>query len=89
MVYMLMLGILTGCFILCSKHKHFLLTLLSIEFLVLFFFFFIYIFFTLSFKYMSLIYITFSACEGALGLSLLVSSSRVYGSDYISSFNLS
>jgi len=36
----------------------------------------------------SLIYITFTACEGALGLSLLVICTRTHGGDYFKRFNL-
>jgi NADH:ubiquinone oxidoreductase subunit K len=36
----------------------------------------------------SLIYITFAACEGALGLSILVIIRRTHGGDYFKSFNL-
>jgi NADH-ubiquinone oxidoreductase chain 4L len=35
----------------------------------------------------SLIYLTFSACEGALGLSILVVIRRTHGGDYFKSFN--
>jgi len=50
---------------------------------------FFYIFLDLIFSnfFFSLIYITFAACEGALGLSVLVSIRRVYGSDYFRVFN--
>jgi len=36
----------------------------------------------------SLIYLTFTVCEGALGLSVLVGISQSYGGDYLGSFSL-
>lgn len=38
--------------------------------------------------YYSLIYITFTACEGALGLSILVIIRRTHGGDYFKTFNI-
>jgi NADH:ubiquinone oxidoreductase subunit K len=42
----------------------------------------------LSDSFYSLIYITFAACEGALGLSILVIMRRTHGGDYFKTFNL-
>jgi NADH-ubiquinone oxidoreductase chain 4L len=36
----------------------------------------------------ALLYITFTACEGALGLSVLVIMRRTHGGDYFKRFNL-
>lgn len=79
--------IFSGLYTFCSKRKHILLILLSIEFIVLGFFFFIL--FTLRFNnlFFSLIFLTFTACEGVLGLGVLINISRVYGADYFSVFN--
>jgi len=38
--------------------------------------------------YYSLIYIILAACEGALGLSVLINMRRTHGGDYFKSFNL-
>lgn len=38
--------------------------------------------------YYSLIYLIITACEGALGLSILVILSRALGGDYFKSFNV-
>jgi len=38
--------------------------------------------------YYSLFYLTFTACEGALGLSILILMGRTLGGDYFKSFNL-
>lgn len=36
----------------------------------------------------ALLYITFTACEGALGLSILIMIRRTHGGDYFKRFNL-
>nr|ARH54659.1 NADH dehydrogenase subunit 4L [Scirtes orbicularis] len=75
---------LSGVYVYCSKRKHLLLMLLSLEFIVLSLF--MLIFFNLSFfdfeYFFSLMFLTFSVCEGVLGLSLLVSLIRTHGNDY-------
>nr|AXS64812.1 NADH dehydrogenase subunit 4L [Cleridae sp. 1 KM-2017] len=72
------------------KRKHLLMMLLSLEFMVLSLFLGLFFYFN-SFNYeffFSMIYITFSVCEGALGLSLLVCMIRTHGNDYFQMFNL-
>nr|QYK91754.1 NADH dehydrogenase subunit 4L [Lymantria mathura] len=79
-----------GNMIFVLKHKHLLIVLLSLEFIVLVIFFFMLMF--LSFieydLYMLMVFLVFSVCEGALGLSILISMIRTHGSDYFQSFNL-
>nr|ALO77596.1 NADH deshydrogenase subunit 4L [Scraptia sp. SCR01] len=72
------------------KRKHFLLMLLSLEFIVLFLYFSLYINFMNFFNefFFLMIFLTFSVCEGALGLSILVNLIRMYGNDYFQSFNV-
>nr|YP_010326943.1 NADH dehydrogenase subunit 4L [Actinotia intermediata]UNP54192.1 NADH dehydrogenase subunit 4L [Actinotia intermediata] len=79
-----------GNLIFISKHKHLLIVLLSLEFLVLSIFFFMLIYLSLvSYDmYMLMVFLVFSVCEGALGLSILVSMIRTHGNDYFQSFNL-
>nr|YP_010731051.1 NADH dehydrogenase subunit 4L [Maliattha signifera]WEG24724.1 NADH dehydrogenase subunit 4L [Maliattha signifera] len=79
-----------GNLIFISKHKHLLIVLLSLEFIVLsiFFFFLIYLSFIENDMYMLMLFLVFSVCEGALGLSILVSMIRTHGNDYFQSFNL-
>nr|WEV93851.1 NADH dehydrogenase subunit 4L [Patania chlorophanta] len=79
-----------GNMIFVSKHKHLLIVLLSLEFIVLsIFFFFIMLFNYIEYDmYMLMIFLVFSVCEGALGLSILVSMIRTHGNDYFQSFNL-
>nr|YP_003359519.1 NADH dehydrogenase subunit 4L [Gandalfus yunohana]ACC62353.1 NADH dehydrogenase subunit 4L [Gandalfus yunohana] len=73
-----------------SYNKHLLNSLLSLEFMML------GVFWLLSMQmvsvgseiYFSLFFLTLAACEGALGLSLLVFVVRSHGNDRFSSFNL-
>nr|AGA56203.1 NADH dehydrogenase subunit 4L [Calocaris macandreae] len=73
-----------------SKRKHLLSVLLSLEFIML------NIFWVLSMvanniaqeSYLVLFFLTLVACEGALGLSLLVSIVRTHGNDCFSAFNM-
>nr|YP_007026003.1 NADH dehydrogenase subunit 4L [Rhyacionia leptotubula]AFN86195.1 NADH dehydrogenase subunit 4L [Rhyacionia leptotubula] len=79
-----------GNLIFVSKHKHLLIILLSLEFMVLSIFLFLLL--TLSYMsynmYMLMVFLVFAVCEGALGLSILVSMIRTHGNDYFQSFNL-
>nr|YP_010327073.1 NADH dehydrogenase subunit 4L [Acronicta rumicis]UNP54335.1 NADH dehydrogenase subunit 4L [Acronicta rumicis]WBK14702.1 NADH dehydrogenase subunit 4L [Acronicta rumicis] len=79
-----------GNLIFVSKHKHLLIVLLSLEFIVLsiFFFMLIYLMSINYDMYMLMVFLVFSVCEGALGLSILVSMIRTHGNDYFQSFNL-
>nr|WAX37265.1 NADH dehydrogenase subunit 4L [Parantica sita] len=81
---------LVGNMIFVSKHKHLLIVLLSLEFIVLSIFFLMQIYLMMiNFNlYMLMIFLVFSVCEGALGLSILVSMIRTHGNDYFQSFNL-
>nr|YP_010327125.1 NADH dehydrogenase subunit 4L [Agrotis munda]UNP54387.1 NADH dehydrogenase subunit 4L [Agrotis munda] len=79
-----------GNLIFISKHKHLLIILLSLEFIVLSLFFFLLIYLSsIDYDmYMLMVFLVFSVCEGALGLSILVSMIRTHGNDYFQSFNL-
>nr|YP_009434371.1 NADH dehydrogenase subunit 4L [Athetis lepigone]ATE89027.1 NADH dehydrogenase subunit 4L [Athetis lepigone]ATE89040.1 NADH dehydrogenase subunit 4L [Athetis lepigone]ATE89053.1 NADH dehydrogenase subunit 4L [Athetis lepigone]ATE89066.1 NADH dehydrogenase subunit 4L [Athetis lepigone]ATE89079.1 NADH dehydrogenase subunit 4L [Athetis lepigone] len=81
---------IVGNLIFVSKHKHLLIILLSLEFIVLSIFFFLLIYLMcFDFElYMLMVFLVFSVCEGALGLSILVSMIRTHGNDYFQSFNL-
>nr|YP_009643489.1 NADH dehydrogenase subunit 4L [Dysdercus decussatus]APO08932.1 NADH dehydrogenase subunit 4L [Dysdercus decussatus] len=81
---------LSGVLVFCFNHKHLLLTLFSLEYLVLFLYFIFNIFLMLSgFEiYFILIFLIFSVCEGALGLGVLVSMIRSHGNDYLSSLSV-
>nr|YP_004935240.1 NADH dehydrogenase subunit 4L [Cramptonomyia spenceri]AET13065.1 NADH dehydrogenase subunit 4L [Cramptonomyia spenceri] len=79
-----------GVMVFISNRKHLLSTLLSLEFIVLSLFIFLFIYlnlhnYELSF---SMMFLTFSVCEGALGLGILVSMIRTHGNDYFQSFSI-
>nr|YP_002929357.1 NADH dehydrogenase subunit 4L [Chrysochroa fulgidissima]ACF04028.1 NADH dehydrogenase subunit 4L [Chrysochroa fulgidissima] len=90
--WLLVLGLFiffSGGFVFCSKRKHLLMMLLSLEFIVLSLYFLIIIFLSLfDFEFFfSMLFLTMSVCEGALGLSVLVSVIRTHGGDYFNSLN--
>nr|AIZ02938.1 NADH dehydrogenase subunit 4L [Tirumala limniace] len=90
-IYMVsMVMFLVGNMIFVSKHKHLLIVLLSLEFIVLSIFFLMMIYLSMiNYNlYMLMIFLVFSVCEGALGLSILVTMIRTHGNDYFQSFNL-
>nr|YP_010362093.1 NADH dehydrogenase subunit 4L [Chalcophora japonica]UNQ87653.1 NADH dehydrogenase subunit 4L [Chalcophora japonica]UVV34755.1 NADH dehydrogenase subunit 4L [Chalcophora japonica]WCO87675.1 NADH dehydrogenase subunit 4L [Chalcophora japonica] len=80
----------SGILAFCSKRKHLLLMLLSLEFVVLSLYLLISVIISLQgfeFFFM-MVFLTMSVCESALGLSILVSMIRTHGSDYFQSFNI-
>nr|UHA56155.1 NADH dehydrogenase subunit 4L [Eudocima salaminia] len=95
MIYMWMgfvfiIMFIVGNLIFVLKHKHLLIVLLSLEFIVLSIFFLLLIFLShVNFDlYLLMVFLVFSVCEGALGLSILVSMIRTHGNDYFQGFNL-
>nr|YP_010621002.1 NADH dehydrogenase subunit 4L [Periplaneta constricta]WAX39385.1 NADH dehydrogenase subunit 4L [Periplaneta constricta] len=77
-----------GIWVFSSNRKHLLVTLLSLEFIVLVLFLMLYLYLNM-FNYelfFSMVFLTFSVCEGALGLSILVSMIRSHGNDYFQSY---
>nr|AST23742.1 NADH dehydrogenase subunit 4L [Lymantria dispar] len=88
--FMFLIMFFIGNLIFVLKHKHLLIVLLSLEFIVLMIFFFLLI--TMSYVnydlYMLMVFLVFSVWEGALGLSILISMIRTHGKDYFQSFNL-
>nr|WKU84186.1 NADH dehydrogenase subunit 4L [Stipomorpha sp.] len=79
-----------GVMVFVFNSKHLLVMLLSLEFMVLFLYLmlFYYLIFMSYEMYFLMIFLTFSVCEGALGLSILVSMIRMYGNDYFQSFSI-
>nr|ALO77183.1 NADH deshydrogenase subunit 4L [Carpelimus sp. CAR01] len=77
-------GLLSFCL-----NKHFLLMLLSLEFLMMGLFFGLFLFVSLfnSEFYFLMIFLIMVVSEGVLGLSILVSMVRMFGNDYFLSFN--
>jgi len=72
-----------------SKRKHLLATLLSLEGLILIIFglFYYSSFALMRIRGFRIVFLTLTACEGALGLSLLVSLVRTHGGDHFNSMN--
>nr|AAX76847.1 NADH dehydrogenase subunit 4L [Drosophila barbarae] len=85
-----MIMFILGLFCFVSNRKHLLSMLLSLEFIVLVLFFMLFIYLNmLNYEtYFSMMFLTFSVCEGALGLSILVSMIRTHGNDYFQSFSI-
>nr|YP_009502940.1 NADH dehydrogenase subunit 4L [Isoperla eximia]YP_009503506.1 NADH dehydrogenase subunit 4L [Isoperla bilineata]AXB38852.1 NADH dehydrogenase subunit 4L [Isoperla bilineata]AXG21543.1 NADH dehydrogenase subunit 4L [Isoperla eximia]QNV11621.1 NADH dehydrogenase subunit 4L [Isoperla grammatica] len=81
---------MSGGWVFASKRKHLLLTLLSLEFIVLSLFLILFMYLnSLNYElFFSMVFLTFSVCEGALGLSILVSMIRTHGNDYFQSFSV-
>jgi NADH-ubiquinone oxidoreductase chain 4L len=73
-----------------SRRKHLLSTLLSLEFIVLSLFFILVLYLNLfRFEvFFRILFLTFRVCEGALGVSILVSIIRTHGNDYFNSFSI-
>nr|YP_009469520.1 NADH dehydrogenase subunit 4L [Hydrotaea ignava]AVD96781.1 NADH dehydrogenase subunit 4L [Hydrotaea ignava]AWH62906.1 NADH dehydrogenase subunit 4L [Hydrotaea leucostoma]UOU85262.1 NADH dehydrogenase subunit 4L [Hydrotaea ignava] len=73
-----------------SNRKHLLSMLLSLEYIVLSLFLLLFIYLNMmNFEnFFSMMFLVFSVCEGALGLSILVSMIRTHGNDYFQSFNI-
>lgn len=73
-----------------SNRKHLLITLISLEFIVLVLYLVIYNYLIIIFyeRYFAIIFLTFRVCEGALGLSILVSLIRTHGNDYFQTYNI-
>nr|YP_010882137.1 NADH dehydrogenase subunit 4L [Lopaphus albopunctatus]WID87051.1 NADH dehydrogenase subunit 4L [Lopaphus albopunctatus] len=79
-----------GLLVFSFNYDHFLITLLSLEYIVLslFWLIFIYMIFNFFDLFFMMLMLTFWVCEATLGLSLLVSLIRGFGNDFFSSFNL-
>lgn len=79
-----------GVFTFVSNRKHLLSTLLRLEFIALRLFLLLFIYLNLyNFeRFFRIIFLTFCVCEGALGLSVLVSIIRTHGNDYFQTFRI-
>nr|AML26078.1 NADH dehydrogenase subunit 4L [Staphylinidae sp. BMNH 1274254] len=90
MMFFSMFMCISGLLVFCMKRKHLLLMLMSLEFIVLSLYFnlFIYLSNFMAEYYFLMMFLTMTVCEGALGLSILVSIIRSHGNDYFQSFNM-
>nr|AXS66617.1 NADH dehydrogenase subunit 4L [Cucujoidea sp. 45 KM-2017] len=88
--YLSLFMYLIGMIMFCIKRNNLLLMLLSLEFIVLSLYFMIFLYLkTMLYSYFfSMLFLSFSVCEGALGLSVLVSMIRLVGNDYIMLFSM-
>nr|YP_192897.1 NADH dehydrogenase subunit 4L [Gryllotalpa orientalis]AAT64928.1 NADH dehydrogenase subunit 4L [Gryllotalpa orientalis] len=79
-----------GAWMFISKRKHLLISLLSLEYMMLMLFMVIYLYLLIEGYelYFSMVFLTFSVCEGALGLAVLVSIIRTHGNDYFHSISM-
>lgn len=89
-IYVIFIIFLIGNLIFVSKRKHLLIILISLEFIVLriYFLLLIYLIIINNNIYLLIVFLVLSVCEGALGLSILVSMVRTHGNDYFQRFNL-
>nr|ASN65933.1 NADH dehydrogenase subunit 4L [Australicapitona hopei] len=80
----------SGMFVFCSKRKHLLLMLLSLEFIILSLYGLLFIYLSMyDYEYyFSMMFLTFCVCESVLGLSILVSLIRTHGDDLFFSVNV-
>nr|YP_009050436.1 NADH dehydrogenase subunit 4L [Potanthus flavus]AIC37431.1 NADH dehydrogenase subunit 4L [Potanthus flavus] len=90
LMMMIFFMFIIGNLIFVSKRKHLLIMLLSLEFIILSIYMMMMIYLSLiEFDmYMLMVFLVFSVCEGALGISILVSMIRTYGNDYFQSYKL-
>nr|YP_011002211.1 NADH dehydrogenase subunit 4L [Cazira verrucosa]WPO01459.1 NADH dehydrogenase subunit 4L [Cazira verrucosa] len=88
--FILIFNLFSGLIVFCSTRKHLLLSLLSLEYMALSTFLSLFLV-TYNFScelYFMLMFLVFTVCEGALGLSILVTLVRNQGNDYLSSMSL-
>uniref|UniRef100_A0AAU7GHC7 NADH-ubiquinone oxidoreductase chain 4L n=1 Tax=Mecysmoderes ater TaxID=3158840 RepID=A0AAU7GHC7_9CUCU len=76
---------LSGLLAYILKYRHFLLMLLSLEFMVLSIYMFMFMYLAIFGMegFFVMFFLAMSVCEGALGLSLLVMIIRSHGSDFL------
>nr|AVJ52549.1 NADH dehydrogenase subunit 4L [Psacasta neglecta] len=86
----IIIPMICGVVAFCSTRNHLLLALLSLEFMVLSIFYMMVVLMMMyGYElYFSLIFLVFSVCEGALGLSILVKLVRSQGNDYLMSLSV-
>jgi len=87
-LFFIVVTLLAGFILFCSVYDHLLSALLRLEFIVLSVYVVFLIGMGVTYYFYSLFYLTIAACEGALGLSILVIISRTHGGDYLKIFNL-
>nr|APX39858.1 NADH dehydrogenase subunit 4L [Longitarsus tabidus] len=88
-MYLLFFMFIMGLVSFIFNRKHFLLMLLMLEFIVIIMYFNMFLYLSLlNYEFFfSMIFLTMSVCEGALGLSILILMVRMHGNDYILTFS--
>nr|YP_011009667.1 NADH dehydrogenase subunit 4L [Hygia bidentata]WPV77659.1 NADH dehydrogenase subunit 4L [Hygia bidentata] len=88
--YIIIFMFFSGLISFSLSRKHLLLTLFSLEYLVLVLFLMLFLFLlNYGFEmYFILFFLVFTVCEGALGLSILVKMVRSHGNDLLSSLSV-
>nr|YP_009643725.1 NADH dehydrogenase subunit 4L [Labriocimbex sinicus]AYC21410.1 NADH dehydrogenase subunit 4L [Labriocimbex sinicus] len=81
---------LIGMLSLTMSRFHLLMILLSLEFVILILFYTMIVYLSMHGMelYFSMFFLTFSVCEGVLGLSILILMIRFNGNDYFQVLNL-
>nr|YP_010834390.1 NADH dehydrogenase subunit 4L [Luperomorpha xanthodera]WFQ81659.1 NADH dehydrogenase subunit 4L [Luperomorpha xanthodera] len=89
LMYLLFFMFFSGMISFILNRKHFLMMLLSLEFMVIALYLNIFLYLSnMNYEYFfSMIFLVMSVCEGVLGLSLLILLVRVHGNDYILTFS--
>nr|YP_015442.1 NADH dehydrogenase subunit 4L [Scutigera coleoptrata]CAE01478.1 NADH dehydrogenase subunit 4L [Scutigera coleoptrata] len=90
MMYCFVFMILGGVIMFVSNRKHLLVVLMSIEYIMLGLFLGLSCVFLMNFgeMFFLLVFLVFAACEGSLGLSILVGVIRSHGNDYFNSLSV-
>nr|YP_010693618.1 NADH dehydrogenase subunit 4L [Gryllotalpa henana]WCD24135.1 NADH dehydrogenase subunit 4L [Gryllotalpa henana] len=86
-IVFMMIVFFSGVYMFVSSRKHLLVSLLSLEYMMLMLFIIVYTYLVIQGceMYFSMVFLTFSVCEGALGLAILVSMIRTHGNDFFQS----
>nr|YP_010535346.1 NADH dehydrogenase subunit 4L [Morimospasma tuberculatum]UYB77597.1 NADH dehydrogenase subunit 4L [Morimospasma tuberculatum]WEY30155.1 NADH dehydrogenase subunit 4L [Morimospasma sp.] len=88
-IYMSIFLSIVGMIVFSLKREHLLIMLLSLEFIMISLYLNLLIYLAqLNYEFFfSMIFLSMSVCEGALGLAILVLMIRTQGNDYILSFS--
>nr|YP_002317254.1 NADH dehydrogenase subunit 4L [Symphylella sp. YG-2006]ABQ01740.1 NADH dehydrogenase subunit 4L [Symphylella sp. YG-2006] len=86
MYFVVSLGVIGGIYSFTSNRRHILMSLMSLEFISMMLFLMLMINFSFGGfdAYLGVIYLAFSACEGAFGLGVIVFVVRGFGNDLFS-----
>nr|YP_001974536.1 NADH dehydrogenase subunit 4L [Metaperipatus inae]ABQ95567.1 NADH dehydrogenase subunit 4L [Metaperipatus inae] len=82
--------VMIGCASFISKRSHILAILLSLEFIMLNMFWMMNIWLLIMEKemFLSVVFLSITACEASIGLAILISMMRSHGNDYYNSLSI-